>query len=478
MTTSKNKIIPVVLCGGSGTRLWPLSREKSPKQFHPIVNDQSLLHATLDRAINCAEGSASEIIVVTTDSLQKETIHQLADYDPKTISHILSEPIAKNTAAAICYAALYANKHFGPNSILWILPADHHISDIKGLSEAVHNAAEISADGHIATFGMQPFRPDTGYGYIKTGETLEKFGRAQKISQFVEKPDKETAQKYLEQGNFLWNSGMFVGTTFTILDNFIEYCPDIIGPMHQEFSAKSLVSIDTYKNLPELPFDIAIMEKTQKAAVLPCNIGWSDVGSWESVWDVKEKDTNGNVTCGKVTTVDTTDSIIQSNALLIAAIGLKDIVVVEHGDSILVADKKSSSSMKALINGLKEIEAEETIYPPIENRPWGRFKVLSKSNGYKVKELTVKPGQKLSLQMHNHRCEFWTVISGEAVVTINNETKILKEKEGAFVPLKATHRLENSGSKDLVMIEVQCGDYLGEDDIVRFDDIYGRTEAA
>lgn len=478
MSSLSKKIIPVVLCGGSGTRLWPLSREKAPKQFHSIISDKSLLHDTLARSVSCSGANAADIITVTADPVQKETIHQLADFNPASITHLINEPMARNTAAAIAYAALYANQHFGPDAILWIIPSDHYIEDEQGLSEAVQQAANIATKGYIATFGMKPSRPETGYGYIKAGKKIDTFDNVQNVSQFVEKPDTETAQQYVDSGDYLWNSGMFIGSVRTILDNFIEYCPEIVGPLNQDLKNHTKVSTETYNILPSIPFDVAIMEKTQKAAVIPCNIGWSDVGAWESVWELKDKDKNGNVTDGNVTTVETENCLIQSNSLLVATMGLKDIVIVENGDSILIADKKNGSAMKTLVNTLKENKATETIHPPMESRPWGQFKVLSESDGYKVKELLVKPGQKLSLQMHNHRCEFWTVISGEALVTINNETRLLKAKENTFIPFKAAHRLENPGTENLVVVEVQCGDYLGEDDIVRFDDVYGRAEAA
>lgn len=475
---SVTKIIPVILCGGFGTRLWPLSREKSPKQFHPIINDTTLLHDTMQRAVECTGVNPADIMTVTTDSIKKETVHQMADFNPDSIQHLLSEPTGRNTAAAIAYAALYAQKHFGLNTQLWILPADHYIKDDKALADALQQASGAAEEGYITTFGMTPTRPDIGYGYIQSGGVLNGFDNAQSIKQFVEKPNLETAKQYLDDGTYLWNSGMFLASVQTLLDNFIEYCPEVLAPMHKAFKENERISFENYTKIPALPFDVAIMEKTEKAAVIPCNIGWSDVGSWESVWETKDKDKNGNVCQGRVAAVDTTDSYIHSNSLLIATMGLKDIVIVENGDSVLIADKKNNASMKTLVETLKKMDGTETMFPPMENRPWGSFKVLSESDGYKVKEIIVKPGGKLSLQMHHHRCEFWTVISGEAIVTINDEDRILGPQESAFIPLTASHRLENKGEDNLIMVEVQCGDYLGEDDIVRFDDIYGRTEEA
>ncbi len=478
MQNKKQKIIPVILCGGSGTRLWPISREKSPKPFHPIVTELSLLQDTLKRAMKCANAEASDVITVTGDIIHKETIHQLAEINPNAVKHLLSEPVGRNTAAAIAYAALYAQKNFGNDAILWILPSDHYIEDEAALTKALENAAQTAQDDYIVTFGMSPSRPDTGYGYIKSGTSLSNES-SMEIEKFVEKPSLETAKSYLEDGGYLWNSGMFVGSVHTLLENFIEHSPNIIGPLHKAFDEnKQTIDLKTYTAIPSVPFDVAIMEKTHKAAVISCDIGWSDVGSWESVWDVKEKDSNGNVIEGLVSTTETENCYIQSNSLLIATMGLKDLVIVENRDAILIADKKNSDSMKTLVETLKILKQKEVSDPPMENRPWGQFKVLSESAGYKVKEIIVKPGEKLSLQMHNHRCEFWTIISGEAIATVNDKEHHLKAQQSVFIPLKASHRLENSGKENLIMVEVQCGDYLGEDDIVRFDDIYGRVKAA
>lgn len=471
------KIIPVILCGGVGTRLWPLSRERAPKQFHSIVGELPLLQETLKRALECSDAPASDIITVTSDALKRETIHLLADFDPDSITHLISEPMGCNTAPAIAYAALYAEKHFGPEVMLWIIPSDHHVEDTHGLSQALKNAAKISQDGYITTFGMSPTRPDTGYGYIKMGKNIAS-SSAQEIEIFKEKPNKETAQSYLDNGKYLWNSGMFMSSVQTLLNNYKEHCPEILEPLKSDFKTKNKISNETYQSLPKLPFDTAIMEKTTRAAVIPCDIGWSDIGSWESVWDIKDKDQNGNATEGRVTLVDSKNCLIQSNNLLIAAMGLEDIVIIENGDSVLIADKKNNSAMKTLVASLNKMNCKETIDPPIENRPWGTFKVLTERDGYKVKEINVKAGQKLSLQMHHHRCEFWTVVSGEATITINDEKRTLQAQESAFIPLKATHRIENLSTEDLTIVEVQCGDYLGEDDIVRFDDIYGRTATA
>lgn len=474
----EQKIIPVILCGGSGTRLWPLSRKRAPKQFQSIVGDTPLLYQTLDRALMCSDAYPSDVITITTDDIKLETMHQLREYHPNTLNHLLSEPCARNTAAAIAYAALHAKKHHGDDAILWILPADHHIADDFALRQALDQAVEIAKTGYLVTFGMTPTRPETGYGYIKTGTRLSKDKTGCAIEQFIEKPDRETAQKYLDDGSHLWNSGMFIFSVRSVIKNYIGLCPEIIDPIHKCLKSTQTLDLKTYNEIPAIPFDIAIMEKTNKAAVIPCDIGWSDVGSWESVWDLKEKDSDGNVRTGQTSCINTENCLIQSNNILIATIGVKNLVIVENSDAVLIADKDDNDSMKKLVATLNKMKAREAIDPPMENRPWGSFKIISESNGYKVKELRIIPGGKLSLQMHHHRCEFWNITSGEALITINGNERILKKQENAFIPIKAEHRLENIGTEELIIIEVQCGDHLGEDDIVRFDDVYGRMDVA
>jgi mannose-1-phosphate guanylyltransferase/mannose-6-phosphate isomerase len=475
---TNSKIIPVVLCGGSGTRLWPLSRERAPKQFHNMMGKNSLLNQTLERAVECSAASAKEIITVTTELIKRETIHQLADFDPDTITHMISEPHGNNTATAIAFATLYAHKHFSPNSVLWILPSDHYIKDNKTVAEMLENALPIVEKGYIVTFGISPTRPETGYGYIKTGANLSNEFDIMEVDKFVEKPNEETAANYLKEGNYLWNSGIFLANIETILENYADLAPQIISALKTEMGVKNPDIKKAYQELPALPFDTIIMEKTKKAAVIPCDIGWSDVGSWEGIWNINDKDKDGNVKNGRVAAVNSKNCLIQSNNLLVAAMGLEDIIIIENGDSILVADKNNADGMKSLVHTLKKMDCPETITPPMENRPWGKFRILSERPDYKVKEITVHPNCQLSLQMHNSRCEFWTVISGEATVSINHNEKKLKAQESAFIPLKTLHRLKNSGTENLVVIEVQCGDYLGEDDIIRFDDQYGRTIVA
>ncbi|MBN8521139.1 MAG: mannose-1-phosphate guanylyltransferase/mannose-6-phosphate isomerase [Alphaproteobacteria bacterium] len=473
---SAYSIIPVILCGGSGSRLWPLSREQSPKQFLKLLgSDQSLLTQTATRALACSGASASQLVSVTLDSLKKKTILDLASLHPDAANHVLGEPCARNTAAAIAYAALYVAEHFGRDSVIWVLPADHYISDEHALKKALDTAARAASEGKLVTFGMTPTRPETGYGYIQCQPQGN--GRPAPVLSFVEKPDAITAQAYFESGKYLWNSGMFVFSAGKILESYGQYAKNLFENVKDAVQYKTgmkSLSPDKYQNLPPIPFDTAIMEKTDQAVVIPCQMGWSDIGSWESVWEMGIPDSEGNIHEGKVTSVETSNSFIRAGSLRIATAGLQDVVIIEDGDSLLVADKKNAGAMRMLMDTLKKMNIPETVEPNREERPWGQFRVLSRGTGYKVKEIIVKPGQKLSLQMHHHRCEFWTVISGEAWVEIDRTIKNLKAQENIFIPLHAHHRLENPGQQDLVMIEVQCGDYLGEDDIVRFDDIYGR----
>lgn len=475
-------IIPVILCGGSGTRLWPLSRENAPKQFLKLNGDNSLLQETVDRALKCSGASADQLVTVTLDAMKKQTVQQLNEYDPDATAHILGEPSARNTAAAVAYAAKYVEKQFGRDAIMWVLPADHYVTDVNALRTALENAVEAADQGYLTTFGMQPTRPETGYGYIQMSEEWTDNKGIFSVERFVEKPDRQTAENYIAEGNYVWNSGMFVFKTSSVLSAYEKYeksIMDVVERATSKMPGLKTVSPEIYAESPEEPFDTAIMENSDKVAVVPCDIGWSDIGSWESVWEIQDKDSAGNALDGRVACVESEDCLIKAGDRLVAAVGLKDVVIIDNGDSVLVADKSSSTAMKTMVKALKKQNARETIDPTMEERPWGQFKCLSQSDavGYKIKEIIVKPGEKLSLQMHHHRCEFWTVIKGEALVTIDDDVRLVKALESVHIPLQAKHRMENPGTEDLILVEVQCGDYLGEDDIVRFDDIYGRAAA-
>ncbi|MCC6597515.1 MAG: mannose-1-phosphate guanylyltransferase/mannose-6-phosphate isomerase [Alphaproteobacteria bacterium] len=472
------KIIPVVLCGGSGTRLWPISRENMPKQFLNLTGHGSLLQNTVLRAVDIAKAAPSDLVTVTLEPLRKEVTRQLNELNPELTQHILGEPAARNTAAAIMLAARYVLDKFGPETLMWVLPSDHHIGDEKALAQAVNDALHAVQEGFLVTFGIKPTRAETGYGYVRVGDALEGQNSVRRAAQFVEKPSADVAQAYIESGEYLWNSGMFLFNTDTILMNFRRLATDIYDTVHQAIKT-SIVSpsAEIYSTVAEQPFDKAIMEKADKVAVIPCNPAWSDIGGWESLWEISKKDENGNVVEGKAALYDSKNCIVHAQERLVACAGLENIVVAETGDSVLVADKRNGDAMKFLVKALKASGQKEVREPSKETRPWGMFKVLSESSNYKIKEIVVTPDQKLSLQSHNHRAEFWIVLEGEAIVTVDSEEKHLKEQETVFIPLGATHRLANPGKKNLTIIEVQCGDYLGEDDIVRYDDIYGRAAA-
>lgn len=474
------KIIPVILCGGSGTRLWPISRQNTPKQFLPVYDDNSLLQNTLDRAIICANCDADQVITVTGDAIKKQTLLQYADFEEGATNHLLAEPMARNTAPAVAYAAIHAKKNFGDDAILWILPADHFVQNMSALKKALNDAVKAAQEGYLVTFGMKPDRPETGYGYIKSGKTLNDASTTLDVAEFVEKPDLETAKQYLESGKYLWNSGMFVFSVKSILESYETHAAPILEPLKKSYGkliGSKTIHPETYASLPSIPFDIAIMEQTDKAAVIPCDIGWSDVGTWESVWDIKEKNKDGNVIEGKVAPVNTKDCLIQSTSMLVATVGVENLAIIENGDAILIADKTDSSAMKTLVTALKNQEAAEAMDPPKEKRPWGKFTVLSKGEGFKIKETTINPKQMMSLQVHSHRSEHITILEGQARVQLDDEFFTLEKNDTFYIPAKTVHRIENPGDKPLRYIEVQSGSYLGEDDIVRFDDIYGRAAA-
>ncbi len=474
-------IIPVILCGGSGTRLWPASRGNTPKQFLKLMGDNSLLQQTAMRTLKLSQAEDDKLITITLDNMKREVSMQLSKINPMMTRHIIGEPSARNTAAAIAYAAEYVSRQFGEDAICWIAPSDHYISDEAAMKDALMKAAKAAENDYLVTFGINPTRPETGYGYIAFSGDAKNSEGVKEIHSFVEKPNHEVAKQYVESGKYLWNSGMFVFKAGTVLRNFEKHSPSIIEMVRKaltiDMNGRPHANMEIYNKIEEQPFDKAIMEKTDMAAVVPCNLGWSDIGSWESLWEISDKNEKGNVTEGRVVTVNTENCLIKSEERLVTTVGLKDITIVETSDSILVAHKSAGDDIKKAVNAMKKIDAPEVTNAPQEERPWGMFKVLSESKGYKMKEIVVKPGGKLSLQMHHHRAEFWVIIEGEAIVTVDEDIHHMKAQDSIFIPLKAKHRLENKGTTNLKIVEIQCGDYLGEDDIVRFDDIYGRSAA-
>ena len=477
-------IIPVIMAGGSGTRLWPLSRQLHPKQFLPLVSEKTMLQETCERLSGIEHKPPLLICGENHRFTVAEQLRQ-ADFE---FDHILLEPEGRNTAPAVALAALQAMKVVSeddnPDSepVLLVLAADHVIKDDQAFVSAVNSALPFAHQGRLVTFGIVPKTPETGYGYIKAGDSLDtNVATAMKVDEFVEKPDLKTAESYLSSGNYLWNSGMFMFKASQFLSELEAQRPDILAVCRQSMECASVdidfirPDTDIFITCPEDSIDYAVMEKTESAVVVPMDCGWSDVGSWSALWDVADKDENGNATKGDVLTLDSKDCFIQSNHKLVATVGLKDVVIVESDDAIMVANKNRVQDVKAIVSQLKEQGRSEASLHRKVYRPWGSYDGIDSGERFQVKRIVVKPGGKLSLQMHHHRAEHWIVVSGTAVVTKGDKEFILSENESTYIPIGETHRLENPGAIPLEMIEVQSGSYLGEDDIVRMEDSYGRS---
>ena len=473
-------IKPVILSGGSGTRLWPLSRQLYPKQLLPLVGDKTLLQDTIIRLENFPNISDS-ISVICNDDHRFLVAEQLREINVKADALIL-EPVGRNTAPALTLAAL-ANKDAGHDDVLLVMPADHVIQDTNTFQQILTEGSKLAEQGMLVTFGIVPTKPETGYGYIKQGTAIDE--QSFIISQFVEKPDSETAQSYLDSGDFLWNSGMFMMKSSIWLKQIGQHAPDILTSCEQAYS-KGQKELDFYRIDDEAftacrsdSIDYAVAEKMvsdpkTKAAVVRLDAGWSDVGAWAELWNIGDKDASGNVTQGDVVAIDSEDSMLISQQRLIAAVGLKDTVVVETADAILVAHRDQVQNVKQVVEWIKSEGRDEHLSHRCVYRPWGHFDSIDVGERYQVKRITVNPGAILSLQMHHHRAEHWIVVSGTAQVTRGDETFMVTENQSTYIPLGTKHRLENTGSIPLEMIEVQSGSYLGEDDIIRFEDVYGR----
>ncbi len=466
-------IQPVVLAGGTGSRLWPLSRELYPKQLLNLTGRHSLLQATLER-VNNLPASLPPVIVVGENHrfLTKNQIEELNLFPEY---HLLLEPVGRNTAAAICGAAEYIRQHINQDAIMLVLPADHLITATETFAAAVREALHLAEEGSLTTFGIVPERPETGYGYIAKGD-------GNKVDSFVEKPDLSTAEQYLRSGNFFWNSGMFAFSVSTLLAELEKYNAAIVTHMADAVKLGSRDGVffrfdkDSMEQCPDDSIDYALMEKTDIAAVVEADIGWSDIGSWKALWELAEKDDMGNVTTGDVILEDVSNSFVRAENKLVAAVGLEDTMVVETADAVLVAPLSRSQDVKKIVNRLKvegrdEFHIHKTVY-----RPWGSYTTLDLRDRFQIKRITVNPGAKLSLQKHYHRHEHWVVVSGMAKVTNGDKVFMLQENHSTYITAGDRHRLENPGTIPLEIIEVQIGSYLGEDDIVRFDDEYGREE--
>ncbi|MBA4129842.1 MAG: mannose-1-phosphate guanylyltransferase/mannose-6-phosphate isomerase [Hyphomicrobium sp.] len=473
-------IVPVVLSGGSGTRLWPLSRSMFPKQFINFFNGNgtTLVGATL-RRLTPEAGFSAPILLCNNDHrfLVKEELDR-AGIQAKAI---ILEPVARNTAAAITVAALAAVRET-PNAVLVIMPSDHAVKDEPRFVEAVRKAAEIAATGKLVLFGITPDSPHTGYGYIKRGASIpQSNGSAFTAERFCEKPDASTAASYLAEGDYFWNSGIFVLNAQTFLDEIAHLDPKILQAARGALAnaAEDLgflrLGRDQFAESPNISVDYAVMEKTTAAAMLPIDVGWNDVGSWTSLWEIAPKDAHGNHAQGDAVLEDTTGCYVHSERGLVATIGVQDLIIVDTPDALLVADKARAQDVGKIVATLKRTNRKEQEQHLRNYRPWGYFETLNIGPRFQVKLLHVKPGGKLSMQMHHHRSEHWIVVQGTAKVVIGETEQLVRENESVYIFATQWHRLENPGKVDLELIEVQIGTYLGEDDIIRTDDIYRRA---
>ncbi len=470
-------IYPFILSGGSGTRLWPLSRETYPKQFIKLITDNSLLQET---CLRLQGEDYAPLSFLTSHEHRFIVAEQMQAIGLKPQSIIL-EPVARNTAAPALIAALYSAQQSADRLIL-LLPSDHIVSDNEKFRSTVLQGIEAAARGHIVTFGVQPDCPETGYGYI---ESCPSKSDVRDVVRFVEKPDTVTAQSYIDDGNFLWNAGIFMYTARTMIDAFERYAPDTLAACKVALSHANkdldFLRLDeqAYSEAEDISIDYAIMEKISDIKTLPLNVGWSDLGSWPAVWDAMEKDKNGNVGKGKTLFLDTSNSFAHSeDGAFLSLIGLDNIFAVAMRDAVVVASKDQAQKVKQVVELLKERDFKEATQHSKIYRPWGWYEGISLEERYQVKRIMVNPGASLSLQSHMHRAEHWIVVKGTLEVTIEDQTHLLTENESTYIPLGRKHRLANPGKLPAYLIEVQSGSYLGEDDIVRYEDVYGRDEVA
>jgi len=469
------QIVPVILSGGSGTRLWPVSRESFPKQLWPLISDRSLIQETALRATGA--GFAAPIVVCNHEHrfLIAEQL-RLAGIEG---ARIVLEPVGRNSAPAIAAAALL-QAETDPDAVLWMMAADAAIADVPALHAALDRAAQAARAGHIVTFGMKPTAPETGYGYIEVGEKLPGIDAVHRLARFVEKPDAATAAGLLASGTHLWNSGMFVFTARTLIDEMQAHAPDVLAAVRLAVARRKedldflRLDPESFSAGPNISLDYAVAERTSHAAVVPADIGWSDVGSWNALWELAPKDGAGNAAIGDVVLEGAANCYVRSDGILTAVVGLRDVVVVVTEDAVLAMHRDQAQDVKKIVDRLKANKRQQAVAHNRVYRPWGFYESLITGDRFQVKRIVVTPGQKLSLQKHFHRAEHWVVVNGSAIVTRDVETLLVRENESVYLPLGCVHRLENPGRIPLTLIEVQSGAYLGEDDIVRIEDTYGR----
>ena len=473
---SASRIVPVILSGGSGTRLWPVSRESYPKQLWALISDKTLMQETALRAHG--PGFAPPIVVCNHE--HRFLVGEQLRAAGITGARILLEPVGRNSAPAIAAAAALVAED-DPDAVLWMMAADAAIADTGALHQALTAAAAAARAGYFVTFGMTPTAPETGYGYIEQGAPLPNLPGVHHVAQFTEKPDAVTAAGLVAGGKHLWNSGMFVFTARTLLAEMAAHAPDVLPPVMNAVKERrddlDFIRLDekSFEACPSISLDYAVAERTSRAAVVPAAIGWSDVGSWSALWELGAKDAAGNVTIGDAVLEGVENSYIRTDGILVAAVGLKDTVLVVTNDAVLAMHRDKAQDVKKIVDRLRAAHRPEATAHNRTYRPWGFYESLIQGERFQVKRIVVTPGRQLSLQSHFHRAEHWVVVNGTARVTRDSEILILRENESVYLPLGCVHRLENPGKIPLTLIEVQVGSYLGEDDIVRIADTFGRT---
>jgi mannose-1-phosphate guanylyltransferase/mannose-6-phosphate isomerase len=475
---SNQNVFPVILSGGSGSRLWPMSRAHYPKQLLPLASERTMLQET---AFRVEPGNRYQAPIVIANNEHRFIVAEQLQQVGIAPRSIVLEPIGRNTAPAAAIAALLLVQET-PDAIMALLPSDHVVLDGVAFNAAIDSAVEAAVKGALVTFGVTPDRPETGYGYIKQGAASTMVSGVFSVDRFVEKPDQETAQSYLQSGDFLWNSGMFVFGAQAYLDQLRSANPDMVEACEAALVASETdldfirLDRDAFEKCPSDSIDYAVMETTQDAAVIPVDIGWNDVGGWPALWDISDKDPDGNVVLADVLMKDVRNSYFRGDdGRLIAAIGLEDMIVVSTADAVVVTPRARAGEIKDIVERLKAADRKEAVHHHRVFRPWGNYNDIDEEDRFRVKRIVVNPGGKLSIQKHQHRSEHWVVVQGTATVTRGEEISILTENQSTYIPKGVVHRLENAEAEPLHLIEVQVGDYVGEDDIVRLDDTYGRA---